>query len=41
MRDFLCEVYDKLYCFLGYADKRLILGYELGGKKAELGFPSI
>jgi len=20
MRDFLCKVYDKLYCFLGYAD---------------------
>jgi len=32
MRDFLCKVYDKLYCFLGYADMRLILGYELGGK---------
>jgi len=32
MRDFLCEVYDKLYCFLGYTDNRLILGYESGGK---------
>jgi len=32
MRDFLCKVYDKLYCFLGYVDMRLILGYELGGK---------
>jgi len=32
MRDFLCKVYDKLYYFLGYADMRLILGYELGGK---------
>jgi len=32
MRDFLCKVYDKLYCFLGYADMRLILGYESGGK---------
>ena len=32
MRDFLCKVYDKLYCFVGYADMRLILGYESGGK---------
>ena len=32
MRDFLCKVYDKLYCFLGYADMRLILGYQSGGK---------
>jgi len=32
MRDFLCKVYEKLYCFLGYADMRLILGYESGGK---------
>jgi len=32
MRDFLCKVYDKLYCFLGYADMRLILGYESDGK---------
>jgi len=32
MRDFLCKVYDKLYRFLGYADMRLILGYESGGK---------
>ena len=32
MRDFLCKVYDKLYCFLGYADMRLIPGYESGGK---------
>jgi len=32
MRDFLCKVYDKLYCFLGYADMRLLLGYESGGK---------
>jgi len=32
MRDFLCKVYDKLYCFLGYADMRLMLGYESGGK---------
>ena len=32
MRDFLCKYYDKLYCFLGYADMRLILGYESGGK---------
>jgi len=30
--DFLCKVYDKLYCFLGYADMKLILGYESGGK---------
>ena len=33
MRDFLCKVYDKLYCFLGYADMRLILEYESGGKR--------
>ena len=32
MRDFLCKSYDKLYCFLGYTDMRLILGYESGGK---------
>jgi len=32
MRDFLCEGYDKLYSFLGYADMRLILGYESGDK---------
>jgi len=32
MMDFLCKVYDKLYCYLGYADMRLILGYESGGK---------
>jgi len=32
MSDFLCKVYDKLYGFLGYADMRLILGYESGGK---------
>jgi len=32
MRDFLCKVYDKLDYFLGYADMRLILGYESGGK---------
>jgi len=32
MRDFLCKVYDKLYCFLGYADMRLILRYESDGK---------
>jgi len=32
MRDFLCKVYDKLYYFLSYADMRLILGYESGGK---------
>ena len=32
MRDFLCKVYDQLYCFLGYADMRLILGYESSGK---------
>jgi len=32
MRDFLCKVYDKLYCFLGYVDMRLILVYESGGK---------
>jgi len=32
MSDFLCKVYDKLYCFLGYADMGLILGYESGGK---------
>jgi len=32
MRDFLCKSYDKLYCFLGYADMRLILGYESGDK---------
>ena len=32
MRDFLFKIYDKLYCFLGYADMRLILGYESGGK---------
>jgi len=31
MRDFLCKVYNRLYFFLGYADMRLILGYELGG----------
>jgi len=33
MRDFLCKVYDKLYCFLSYADMQLILGYESGGKR--------
>jgi len=33
MRDLLCNVYDKLYCFLGYTDMRLILGYESGGKR--------
>jgi len=32
MRDFLCKVYDKLYCFLSYADMQLILGYESGSK---------
>ena len=32
MRDFLCKGYDKLYCFLGCAEMRLILGYESGGK---------
>jgi len=32
MRDFLCKVYNKLYGLLGYADMRLILGYESGGK---------
>jgi len=32
MRDFLCKVYNKLYCSLGYADMRLILGYESGSK---------
>ena len=32
MWDFLCKVYGKLYYFLGYADMRLILGYESGGK---------
>jgi len=32
MSDFLCKVFDKLYCFLGYADMRLILVYESGGK---------
>jgi len=32
MRDFLCKVYDKLWCSLGYADMELILGYESGGK---------
>jgi len=32
MRDFLCKVYNTLYCFLGYVDMRLILGYESGGK---------
>jgi len=32
MRDFLCKVYDKVYCFLGYTDMRLIQGYESGGK---------
>jgi len=32
MKNFLCEVYDKLYCLLGYADMRLILVYESGGK---------
>jgi len=32
MRDFLCKVYDTLDCFLGYADRRLIQGYESGGK---------
>jgi len=41
MRDFLCKVYDKLYCFLGYPDMRLILGYESGGKKAVIRFHSI
>ena len=33
MRDFLCKVYDKLYCCLCYADMRLILGCESGGKR--------
>jgi len=32
MRDFLGKGYDKLYGFLGYADMRLVLGYESGGK---------
>jgi len=32
MRDFLCKGWDKLYGFLGYADMRLILGYESHGK---------
>jgi len=32
MRDFLSNVYYKLYCMLGYADMQLILGYECGGK---------
>jgi len=32
MRDILCKGYDKLYGFLGYANMRLIPGYELGGK---------
>jgi len=32
MRDFLCKSYDKLYGFLGYANIRLILGYESGSK---------
>jgi len=31
MRDFFCKVYDKLYCFHGDVDMRLILGYESGG----------
>jgi len=29
---FLCMVYNKLYCFFGYADMQLILGYESGSK---------
>ena len=32
MRDFLYKVYDKFYCFHGYTDMRLILGYESDGK---------
>jgi len=32
MRDFHCKGYEKLYGFLGYANMRLILGYELDGK---------
>jgi len=32
MRDLLCKVYNKLYCFLGYAEMRLILGYQSGGQ---------
>jgi len=32
MRDFICKTCHILYCFLGYADMRLILGYESGVK---------
>jgi len=32
MKDLLCKAYEKLYRFLGYADMRLILGNESGGK---------
>jgi len=32
VRDFLWRCYDKLFGFFGYADMRLILGYESGGK---------
>jgi len=32
MRNFLRKFYDKLYCFIVYADMQLILGYESGGK---------
>jgi len=32
MRDFLWKVYDKLYCFFGYGDMRLILEYASCGK---------
>jgi len=40
MKDFLCKVYDKLYCFLGYAVMGLILGMSRAAK-AVLGFSSI
>ena len=33
MRDFLGKVYYKLDCFLGYADRPLILGYKSGGNR--------
>jgi len=33
MRDFVCKVYDKLDCFLDYADMPLILEYEPGGNR--------
>jgi len=32
MKDFLCKVHDKLYCFLSYADMGLILGYKSDDK---------